>query len=595
MMSRALRLMACGTMLALMLPACSSTASAPPDVVDTWRPPAGIDLTSEVSCEENRSLFAYDAQAPLDVQEVNRRLVDGATVIDLTYASPMGGRVPATLVIPEGPGPFAGMIYQHGMPSTRQALIDGAVLYAGMGAEVILIDAPFNRPEHRVSSPLALTEQDRREQIQIIIDLRRAVDLLLTRPEVDPQRLAYVGTSFGGAMGGLLAGVEDRLKAYVLQVGDGGLVTHLTGPEDAQEWAEMPEDTRQQWLAWMWPIEPIHYVGCAAPAELLFQNGTTDAAVPPADALRYQRAGSEPKTILWYEAGHGLPWEALRDQAAWLSARIGISEYRSVPPSPARALLAWGILTAGSLGLVVWMLLRARRAQPTSVGLMLLWLLTTVFLGPLALAISAIASRWPRAGAPPDALPSPARRALASSAWAAAGTVTGGIVVLWLLLEFGQVLGRNLPLQLAVVFLIPLSIGGLIFAAARWASRSDPGFAEAYRRPLLAAMTSTCLVLVGVYPTVNTLINRVFARWTSPFGFDLLYPPLWGALCLGALAGMLVAYPFHWWMIRRGVIRWGSAPSSGGDKRLSWFVQAVVFVLAFVAMLAALMLSMQLS
>ena len=33
-------------------------------------------------------------------------------------------------------------------------------------------------------------------------------------------------------MGGLLAGVEDRLRAYVLQVGDGGLVTHMTGPED---------------------------------------------------------------------------------------------------------------------------------------------------------------------------------------------------------------------------------------------------------------------------------------------------------------------------------------------------------------------------
>jgi 7,8-dihydro-6-hydroxymethylpterin-pyrophosphokinase len=26
----------------------------------------------------------------------------------------------------------------------------------------------------------------------------------------------------------------------------------------------------------MWPIEPIHYVGCASPAALLFQNGTLD-------------------------------------------------------------------------------------------------------------------------------------------------------------------------------------------------------------------------------------------------------------------------------------------------------------------------------
>ena len=36
----------------------------------------------------------------------------------------------------------------------------------------------------------------------------------------------------------------------------------------------------------MWPIEPVHYVGCAAPAAILFQNGTQDGLVSPADALR---------------------------------------------------------------------------------------------------------------------------------------------------------------------------------------------------------------------------------------------------------------------------------------------------------------------
>ena len=52
-------------------------------------------------------------------------------------------------------------------------------------------------------------------------------------------------------MGGLLAGVENRLKAYVLQVRDGGLVTHLTGPEDRVAWLARPEVERQQWVEWM--------------------------------------------------------------------------------------------------------------------------------------------------------------------------------------------------------------------------------------------------------------------------------------------------------------------------------------------------------
>jgi hypothetical protein len=342
----------------------------------------------------------------------------------------------------------------------------------------------------------------------------------------------------------------------------------------------------------MWPIEPIHYVGCAAPAALLLQNGTLDAMVPPADGLRYQEAGSDPKTIRWYATGHGLPLQALRDQAAWLSGQIGISEYQAFPPIAANLLLAWGILTAGSLACMVRELLRARRAQSASLGFHILWLLSTVFLGPLALAIYAVTGCQPRVEAVAEEALSPARRALGSAAWAAAGTVTGGIVVLWLLLNLGQVIGRNLVLQLAAVFLIPLSVGGLIFAAARWIARAQPKFAEAHRRPLLAEMISTCLVLTGAYPTVNTLIQRAFTRWTAPFGFDLLYPPLWGALCLGALVGGLFAYPFHLWMIRRGVIRWGNAPTYGDAKRLAWYIQAALFVVAFVAMLSAIMDSM---
>jgi dienelactone hydrolase len=372
------------------LAGCSADNVAPPDVVYTWKPPEGIDAKSPISCEENRSFFIYDKNAPLDIQEVSRSREEGVTVIDLTYASPMGGRVPTTLVVPDGAGPFAGIIYQHGMPGTRQHLIPGAVTYARMEAVVILIDAPFARPEHGEAEVITFTEQDRREQIQLIVDLRRAVDLLLSRPDVDPQRLAYVGISYGGAMGGLLAGVEDRLKGYVLQVGDGGLVTHLTGPEDTDWWQAQPVEVRRQWDAWMWPIEPIHYVACANPAALLFQNGTLDTMVPPADALRYQDAGSEPKTILWYADGHGLGVAASRDQAEWLSKIIGISSYRLIPGNVRDTLIIWFLLTAGSLNFLVWRLWRKR---PAPYGTRLMWLLTIAFLGPMGLVIYWMSSR----------------------------------------------------------------------------------------------------------------------------------------------------------------------------------------------------------
>jgi hypothetical protein len=97
-------------------------------------------------------------------------------------------------------------------------------------------------------------------------------------------------------------------------------------------------------------MEPIHYVGCAAPAALLFQNGTLDTQVRPADTLRYQRAGSEPKTIRWYEADHSLNMQASLDTARWLGEIVGIAGVRMAFPTSLRVVLAvWFLLTLISL------------------------------------------------------------------------------------------------------------------------------------------------------------------------------------------------------------------------------------------------------
>jgi dienelactone hydrolase len=284
--------------------------------------------TSDVHYRKSLALFDYDRQAPLDIEEVRTTTSDGVTMTDFTYASPKGGRVPATLIVPDGAGPFAGLVVMHGMPGKRQHLFSLARECAKIGAVVILIDAPHARPGNvdRPEGPILLNEQDREEQIQLIVDLQRAVDLLVARPDVDAGRLAYSGVSYGGAMGGLLAGVEDRLQAYALVVGDGGLVTHVTGFDDflSSDFYELSWEDQARWLAAMWPIEPLHFVGHAAPAALLFQNGRQDRLVPPSDALWYQQAGSEPKQVMWYDAGHGLSVQILREQLEWLERYIGI-------------------------------------------------------------------------------------------------------------------------------------------------------------------------------------------------------------------------------------------------------------------------------
>ncbi len=270
--------------------------------------------------------FDYDAEAPLDIREVKREDRGSYTVVDFTYASPAGGRVPALLYEPTGEGLFAGLILMHGMPGSRKTSAFLAKSYVEAGAVVLAITAPFARPDDVPRRPtITFTEKDRTEQIQLIQDLRRGVDLLAAHPRVDAERIGYNGGSYGAAMGGLLAGVEKRIKAYVLWVGDGGLAAHVAGPDDANGgYQRLSPEQRAAWLHAMEPIEPVRFVGMAAPSALFFQAGRNDQIIPVEDAERFIGAGSEPKRVAWYDAGHGLNPTAFHDQALWLEERIGI-------------------------------------------------------------------------------------------------------------------------------------------------------------------------------------------------------------------------------------------------------------------------------
>lgn len=278
-------------------------------------------------------LFDYDPKAPLDLQVVSTEKKEGYTLQQLTYASPKGGRVPAILLVPDGPGPFPGVLVMHGAPGSARTILPEAEGLVRLGAITLSISAPFSRGERLEGrGMLHFDERDRADQIQLIVDLRRAVDLLLARPDVAKDRLAYVGRSYGGAQGGLLAGFEKRIKAYVLIVGDGGLVSHFTGADDTDgPLQSLPAEQVKRWRELMDPIEPIRWVGRAAPARLLFQNGRTDTMVPPADGRAYQEAGSEPKKVLWYDAGHRLNEEATRDRQLWLAEQIGIRKPAAAP------------------------------------------------------------------------------------------------------------------------------------------------------------------------------------------------------------------------------------------------------------------------
>ncbi len=277
----------------------------------------------------DRALFAYDASAPLNLQKTLESTNNGVEVSAISFSSPDGGSVTGLLFDPVNrAGPRPGIVLMHGAPGNARQMAGQGQALAAHGAVVIAIDAPFAR---RSGEFLRFTVADRTEQIQLMKDLQHAVDVLRARPNVDGERIAYLGISYGGAMGALFVGIERRLRAAVLEVADGGLVSHFTGPEDLGFMAGMSCAARVAWFRAMAPIEPIRFIPHASPTALLLQNGRSDNLVPPADAEALHAAAPEPRTIRWYNAGHSLNQQALFDRHEWLNGQIGLDLLK--PPS----------------------------------------------------------------------------------------------------------------------------------------------------------------------------------------------------------------------------------------------------------------------
>lgn len=288
--------------------------------------------TSPPRFEELARQFEYDRSLPLDVRESGRQQRDGATVIDLSYASPRGGRVPAYLVVPDGRGPFAGVLFGHwmmpGSPlKNRGEFLEEAVVLARSGAVSLLIDATLVRPGYHADEKdeLRAAEQQSEATRQQIIDFRRGVDLLLSRRDVDPRRLAYVGHSFDAHVGAILAAVEKRIGSFVLMAGSYSDEEQVFDPDNQQMLAVRKrlgdERIRAYAREYAWD-NPVHFVGHIAPSAVFLQFGRRDEGIPEKWARRNSELFSEPKKIAFYDAGHALDARARLERDRWLAERL---------------------------------------------------------------------------------------------------------------------------------------------------------------------------------------------------------------------------------------------------------------------------------
>lgn len=239
----------------------------------------------------------------------------------IVSASPFGYRRMAELIYPEGEAPRAAILYVHwyepdSPDSNRGQFVEEAREMATRGAACLLIETMWSDPDFFYKRT---QDDDPQNSIQQVVDIRRAMDFLLARPGVDPERFAYVGHDFGGMYGVLAGSLDKRPSHYVIMAATPRFPDwYLYAPK-------LEGEAREAFIRQMAEIDPVNHVKNLSPAPVLFQFATDDFHVPREQAEAFSSAAGEPKEVRWYRAGHGLNEEATLERIEWLTKALSLS------------------------------------------------------------------------------------------------------------------------------------------------------------------------------------------------------------------------------------------------------------------------------
>src|SRR5829696_7103850 len=112
-----------------------------------------------VATDADRALFAYDVDAPLNLQKTVESTKNGVEVSAISFSSPDGGSVTGLLFDPITRSSLRpGIVLMHGLPGNARVMAGQGQVLAEHGAVAVAIDAPFAR---RGGPPVRFSAQDR--------------------------------------------------------------------------------------------------------------------------------------------------------------------------------------------------------------------------------------------------------------------------------------------------------------------------------------------------------------------------------------------------------------------------------------------------
>ena len=268
---------------------CDTLLEARREKVRTLETPEAVqERMEQVRKDWMAALGPFPERSPLNGKTTGALEGDGYRIERVVYESRPNHHVTANLYIPEGKGPFPGVLVPCGHSGNGKAAgaYQSACILLARHGFVVLIYDPIGQGERYQllddnGKPIiggvtehTLTDIGARltgvgTANYRIWDGIRSIDYLLSRPEVDPKRIGCTGNSGGGTLTAYLMATDDRIVAaapscYITSL---SRLFNTIGPQDGEQ-----NITAQVALG----IDHADYIMLRAPKPTLLLTGTYD-------------------------------------------------------------------------------------------------------------------------------------------------------------------------------------------------------------------------------------------------------------------------------------------------------------------------------
>jgi uncharacterized protein len=201
------------------------------------------------------------------------------------------------------------VILLHGLGGDKNQLALFAMMLSRQGFVTLSIDAAGHGERPKIhQKPVAELSVAETHLLaaQTIQDLRRSVDYLVCRPDVDSKRIGFVGVSLGGILGARFLAAEPRVTCAALWAagGDWGTLIATSQHPWAKAFRARGESSLEAINLEMHDVDPKDTMALCAGRSLLFLNGDKDDVVPKECTKQLTDAAREPKEVVCLPGGH---------------------------------------------------------------------------------------------------------------------------------------------------------------------------------------------------------------------------------------------------------------------------------------------------